>query len=253
MAAYVWVGAPVPAEVLALAHAELSIGAKRMLETCVRSNRARCLSSGTHAHAHSGCCTYCGALDRVPRPCAVCAADGLVNAADELESVLRSLAWQSPSLAAYMKPKLKREDECELLTADDMAELMADTKSCVPKRQKRSSDNTPRSPPEPPRESAPAAYLHTHDDDAEECAGNRESAARSACVETGAPVSGGPLPAGPCSATRIQNRVAGPLGPVRDRSLTPLGGEPSGQALEGVAHRFQELTLLQQREASASS
>ena len=206
------------------------------------------------AVAHrTGAKQYCGALDRVPRPCAVCAADGLVNAADELESVLRSLAWQSPSLAAYMKPKLKREDKCELLTADDMAELMADTNSCAPKRQKRSSDNTPRSPPEPPRESAPAAYLHTHDDDAEECAGNRESAARSACVETGAPVSGGPLPAGPCSTTHIQNRVAGPLGPVRDRSLTPLGGEPSGQALEGVAHRFQELTLLQQREASASS
>ena len=201
--AYAWVGAPVPAEVLALAHTELSIGAKRMLETCVRSNRARCLSSGTHAHAHSGCCTYCGALDRVPRLCAACAADGLVNAADELESVLRSLAWQSPSLAAYMKPKLKREDECELLTADDMAELMADTNSSAPKRQKRSSDN-----------------LHTHADDAEGCAENRESAARSACVETGAPVSGGPLPAGPCSATRIQNRVAGPLGPVRDRSLT---------------------------------
>jgi hypothetical protein len=190
-----------------------------------------CASTGAKQHKQ-----HCVALDRVPRLCAACAADGLVNAADELESVLRSLAWQSPSLAAYMKPKLKREDECELLTADDMAELMADTNSSAPKRQKRSSDN-----------------LHTHADDAEGCAENRESAARSACVETGAPVSGGPLPAGPCSATRIQNRVAGPLGPVRDRSLTPLGGEPSGQALEGVAHRFQELTLQQQREASASS
>ena len=49
--AYAWVGAPVPAEVLALAHTELSIGAKRMLETCVLSNRARCLTSGTHAPA----------------------------------------------------------------------------------------------------------------------------------------------------------------------------------------------------------
>ena len=75
-----------------------------------------------------------------------------MNAADELESVLRSLAWQSPSLAAYMKPKLKCEDECELLTADDMAELMADTNHCAPKRQKRGCSDTPRSHPEPPRE-----------------------------------------------------------------------------------------------------
>ena len=187
------------------------------------------------------------------RGCSLRAADGLVNAADELESVLRSLAWQSPSLAAYMKPKLKCEDECELLTADDMAELMADTNHCAPKRQKRGCSDTPRSHPEPPRESASAAHLHTHDGDEEARAENRESAARSTCVETGAPVSGGPLPAGPCSATHIHNRVAGPLGPLRDRPLTPLGGEPSGRALEGVAHIFQELTLQQQREASASS
>ena len=171
---------------------------------------------------------------------------------DELDSVLRSLAWQSPSLAAYMKPKLKSEDECEVLTADDMAELMADTNRCVPKRQKRGSDESPRSHPEPRRESASAANLHTHTN-AGARAENTESAARSTCVETGDPVSGGPLPAGPCSATHIQNRVAGPLGPLRDRSLTPLGGEPSGQALEGVAHIFQELTLQRQREALTSS
>ena len=75
MAAYAWVGVPVPAEVLALAHAELSIGAKRMLETCVRSNRARCLSSGTHAPAHelfppgTGAHQHCGRA--CPRAAAV--------------------------------------------------------------------------------------------------------------------------------------------------------------------------------------
>ena len=40
-----WV--PVPAEVLVLAQEELDTGAKCMLETCVRSNRARCLSAGS--------------------------------------------------------------------------------------------------------------------------------------------------------------------------------------------------------------
>jgi hypothetical protein len=180
--------------------------------------------------------------------------------ADELESVLRSLAWQSPSLAAYMQAGIQREDECQLLTADDMAELMADTNDCAPKRQKRRSDDTPRSPPAHEHEAAPAAHLSTahqrtaSDGELETCVATRAGDAGSTCGETGGAGFSSSLssaPSGPLSAGQRHNRDPGLLG-QESRTATQTDSEPPGHTLGVVAHRFQELTL-QHRVHSASS
>ena len=230
-----------------------------MLETCVRSNRARCLSAGSTTSCPRALQGPAGRsrtrspgrvlppASRVLPPSSAPGAgapDALLSVvcvlADELEAVLRSLAWQSPSLTAYMKAGIQREVDCQLLTADDMAELMADANACAPKRQKRGSDDSPRSPPAQERERETAlrpAHQRTSSDGEE------------GGVATHLTVASGPL-----SADRRHSRDASILdaGLFGLRSRHATAGEPPGQTPGGIAHRFQELTL-QQRTGRASS
>lgn len=91
--------ASVPDHVLMRVMNELGFGARKTLEACIRSNRERCLTAG------------------------------------DFEAVLKSIAWQSPTLANFFGGASTKQRD-ELLSEADMAELFAGAGQDPAKKQR---------------------------------------------------------------------------------------------------------------------
>jgi hypothetical protein len=132
--------ATVPIDVVMNAIQELDEGSRFVVETCIRSNKAQCLTAGEESS-----CTCKKLKVHELQKFALLSMQQIVSvvllssnfsapSAGELEEVLKSLAWQSPSLAQYFAHQNMRfrlmaggnfERENELLSEGDIADLLA--------------------------------------------------------------------------------------------------------------------------------